>query len=110
MKHLYTATHCEDLPGMGQVLLPGAPMRPSSTKVSEGDPIHLKLPNGKWLKTVAVKHKAINLDESAAGRSKVSPGYYWVIVLPDHFLNVGLERGAEIYLAQGESHNEVPDA
>ena len=74
-------------------------MMPSPTKVKKGDPIHLKLPDGKWLTTVAASDRMISLTGAAARRSKVEPGFYLAVVLPDDFLAVGLEKGAEVYLA-----------
>lgn len=107
-KPLYTTSECEAFPGVGKVLLPGV-SAPSATKVRKGDEIHLKLPDGRWLKTVADNYRTIDLAEAVAKHLNVTPGFYEVVVVPDEFLGVGFENGAEVYLVKPR-HVAILDA
>ena len=98
-KLLYTMLKCEVLPDVGKGLLPGA-SDPSAIKVRKRDEIHQKLPDGRWLKTVAENYRAIEWIESVARHLNVVPGSYEVVVVPDEFLAIGLENGAEVYLVK----------
>lgn len=107
-KLLYTTLTCEVLSDIGKVLLPGAPA-PSGVKVRKGDEIHLKLPDARWLKTVAENYRTIDLAEAVAKSLKVEPGLFEVVVVPDEFLGVGFENGAEVYLVKPR-HVAILDA
>lgn len=107
-KLLYTTSGCEAFPDVGKVLLPGV-SSPAAFKVRKGDEIHLKLPDGQWLKTVAEKQRIISLTESASSHLKVTPGFFEVVVVPDEFLGVGFENGAEVYLVKPR-HVAILDA
>lgn len=100
---LYTTTGCEVLPGIGKVLMPGAPASADMIRVRKGDAIHLKLAEGGTLTTVAVKHQFIDLEDSAAQRISIAPGLYAVVVVPDEFLGIGLENGAEVHLVKSRA-------
>lgn len=100
---LYTTTSCEVLPGIGKVLMPGSPASADMIRVRKGDGIHLKIAGGGMLTTVAVKHQFIDLEESAAQRMNIAPGLYAVVLVPDEFLGVGLEDGAEVLLVKSRA-------
>ena len=100
---LYTTISCEVLPGIGKVLMPGAPASADMIRVRKGDEIRLKMAGGGMLTTVAEKHQFMDLEGSAAQRMNVAPGLYAVVVVPDEFLGVGLEDGAEVHLAKSRA-------
>lgn len=100
---LYTTTGCEVIPGTGKVLMPGAPASADMVRVRKGDAIHLKLAEGGTLTTVALRQQFPAWDESVAVRWTAAPGIHGVVVVPDEFLGIGLEDGAEVHLVKSRA-------